>query len=171
MASPTDELCTRCGLCCDGTLFGDVELTDREADRLTLIGIEVEEQSRGAAMNQPCTALRGRRCSIYPHRPGSCRAFACRLLIRVERGTTSLARARAIVAGTLVRLDRVKALLGPGGTPRGRAPLDERCVEALDRARRDPARRAQAAALAAARSALRRRIRAEFLGEGSEPVL
>ena len=80
--SLTDTLCTRCGLCCDGSLFADVELagTD-EASALEVMGREIEEDDddRGLLL-QPCAALKGKRCSLYPHRPDCCRAFECRLL-------------------------------------------------------------------------------------------
>ena len=80
--SLTDTLCTRCGLCCDGSLFADVELAGRaEATRLEVMGLEIEDDdTAGGLLLLPCGALRGRLCSIYPHRPECCRTFECRLL-------------------------------------------------------------------------------------------
>ena len=41
----TDTLCTRCGLCCDGTLFGDVELRGPvEAAQVEALGLEELER-------------------------------------------------------------------------------------------------------------------------------
>jgi hypothetical protein len=38
--SLTDTLCTRCGLCCDGSLFADVELASGgEASALEVMGL------------------------------------------------------------------------------------------------------------------------------------
>ena len=38
-ASLTDTLCTKCGLCCDGTLFADVELSSSaEVTGLEILG-------------------------------------------------------------------------------------------------------------------------------------
>jgi uncharacterized protein len=86
----TDTLCTRCGLCCDGTLFAEVELAHRaEATRLEALGLEIESDDEAPLQVQPCTALKGRRCGIYPHRPGCCRTFECRLLQDVRCGAVS----------------------------------------------------------------------------------
>jgi hypothetical protein len=41
--SLTDALCTRCGFCCDGTLFADVELASKnETSALEGLGLDVE---------------------------------------------------------------------------------------------------------------------------------
>ena len=86
--SLTDTLCTRCGLCCDGSLFGDVELVGPgEATRLEIMGLEIDDnQADGDLLLQPCAALQGRRCGIYAHRPKCCRSFECRLLEDVRSG-------------------------------------------------------------------------------------
>ena len=58
----TDTLCTRCGLCCDGTLFGDVELTGRrEATRLELLGLDVDGDDADAELLAlPCAGSAAR---------------------------------------------------------------------------------------------------------------
>ena len=93
----TDTLCTRCGLCCDGSLFAEVELAGRaEVARLAILGLEVEDDAvDGAQLQQPCAALHGRRCEIYAHRPTCCRTFECRLLRDVRRGALGADRAAA----------------------------------------------------------------------------
>src|SRR5512144_1816695 len=87
--SLTDTLCTRCGLCCDGTLLTDVELAGRrEISRLEALGHESDgdDGAGRGVLPLPCQALEGRRCGIYPHRPECCRSFECRLLQEVRRG-------------------------------------------------------------------------------------
>src|SRR6058998_1228410 len=108
--SLTDTLCTRCGLCCDGSLFADVELSGRvEATGLEILGLEIEDDGAGGALlQQPCTALRGRRCSIYAHRPQCCRTFECRLLQEARRGDVSVERAGEQIEEALSRIGRVK---------------------------------------------------------------
>ena len=95
----TDILCTRCGLCCDGSLFADVELagTD-EAAGLEVMGLEIEDGDARALLVQPCRALKGTRCSVYEHRPGCCRTFECRLLQEVRRGAVSVEAALEKIA-------------------------------------------------------------------------
>ncbi len=88
-----ETLCRSCGLCCDGSLFGRVPLAPAELPgakkrRLHVLG-------GGRAFEQPCAALStlGTQCacSIYPDRPGACRAFTCRLYERLRRDGGSLA--------------------------------------------------------------------------------
>src|SRR5438445_3020392 len=112
--SLTDTLCTRCGLCCDGSLFADVELASSdEASALEVMGLEIEDDDEddGGLLLQPCAALKGKRCSIYPHRPDCCRTFECRLLQQVRRGAVSVERARQKIAEALKRVERVKELI------------------------------------------------------------
>ena len=91
-------LCVECGLCCDGTLFADVELKDtREAAALEAMGLEVDEEDGRELLIQPCRGLDGTRCTIYPHRPECCRTFECGLLMGVRRGQVSRAEAMTVI--------------------------------------------------------------------------
>ena len=108
-----DTLCTRCGLCCDGSLFADVELaSDDEATALEVMGLEIEDSDDddGGLLLQPCGALKGKRCSIYPYRPDCCQTFECRLLQGVKRGTVGVERASQRIAEALKRIKHVKEL-------------------------------------------------------------
>ena len=132
--SLTNTICTRCGLCCDGSLFADVELTGTaEATALEVMGLEIEdaEADDGALLLQPCAALKGKRCGIYLHRPECCRTFECRLLQEVRRGSVGIVVAKAKLAETLEQIERVKKLVRQLGQSNQRLPLKERCVEAL----------------------------------------
>jgi len=115
--SLTDTLCTQCGLCCDGSLFADVELAGRaEATRLEAMGLEIEDDlTSGAQLLQPCAALQGRRCSIYEHRPECCQTFECRLLQDVRRGAVGVERAKEQIAEARKRIGHVKHLLAQLG--------------------------------------------------------
>lgn len=170
-ASLTDTLCTRCGLCCDGSLFADVELVgEPEATRLEILGLEVEDgDESGGLLVQPCAALRGRRCGIYAHRPKCCRTFECRLLQDVRRGTVPVERAAEHVAEALSRIRRVHGLLAQLGQRHVRLPLRERCAEALAGeagANQEVSRKR--AELEAAMSAVERLMRRTFLGTGAK---
>src|SRR5262252_11217599 len=98
--SLTDTLCTSCGLCCDGTLFADVELAGRaEVARIEIMGMAIEDEGRSSGLlSQPCAALRGTRCGIYSHRPKCCRVFECHLLQSAERGAIKVERALEQIA-------------------------------------------------------------------------
>jgi uncharacterized protein len=89
-----DILCTRCGLCCDGTLLDDAELSgEAEADRLEILGIETEDDDV-PVLPFPCAALAGTSCRIYRYRPGVCRTFECKLLQDTKAGILSLDQAK-----------------------------------------------------------------------------
>jgi len=167
--SLTNTLCTRCGLCCDGSLFADVELANAaEASALEVMGLEIEDadEDDGGLLVQPCGALRGKRCSVYPHRPDCCRTFACRLLQEVERGIVGVERAKEKIAEALNRIERVKELAGQLGTGNERLPLKERCMEALalSEASAIPAMNRKRAELEAAMTSVERLIQTTFLG-------
>ncbi|HEY2953948.1 MAG TPA: YkgJ family cysteine cluster protein [Candidatus Eisenbacteria bacterium] len=165
--SLTDTLCTRCGLCCDGSLFADVELAGRaEATRLEVMGLEIDDDTDAALLVLPCRALRGRLCSIYPHRPECCRTFECRLLQDVRRGAVSVERAGERIAETLEQIGRVRELLVQLGQGDARLPLRESCAEALakDEAS-DPEVNRKRAELEAAMSAVEELVQKTFLAE------
>jgi len=170
MPSLTDTLCTQCGLCCDGSLFADVELAGRsEATRLEILGLEIEDgDSGGALLVQPCAALQGRRCGIYEHRPRCCRTFECRLLQDVRRGAVGVEQALEHITAALKAIARAEALLVQLGRPERNLPLQERCDEVLaetiggglDQSR-------ERAELTAVISEVRRMMRRTFLGAGT----
>ena len=106
----TDELCTNCGLCCDGSLLDDVELkNEQEALGLELMGLKIDTDD-APALALPCTALNGKRCSIYEHRPNTCRRFECKLLQRTKRGEISVANAKITITKTLKQSAAVKMI-------------------------------------------------------------
>jgi len=163
----TDALCTRCGLCCDGTLFGDVELTGRrEATRLEGLGLDVDADDADVELLAlPCAGLRGRRCGVYPHRPQCCRTFECRLLQEARRGEISVEGALRRIDDAVAQVRQVTTrLAGLERRPRLRLPLAERVADALQTEPGAPATRARRQrALAAAMAALTRTIRTTFL--------
>ncbi|MGA0437617.1 MAG: YkgJ family cysteine cluster protein [Limisphaerales bacterium] len=83
------ELCTRCGMCCDGTLFASVALDETEKSRL---GREL--------LPQRCVFLNGGCCQIYAQRPSRCQVFQCQLLEDMHASTESHQNALQIVADT-----------------------------------------------------------------------
>jgi Fe-S-cluster containining protein len=130
----TDALCTRCGLCCDGSLFADVELANTdEAETCEIMGLEIEDADArdGPLLLQPCRALKGTRCSIYAHRPDCCRTFECRLLQEVGQGKVGVEQAQAKIAETLRRIEQLNQQIGQLGRRKVRLPLRERYAEAL----------------------------------------
>jgi len=151
-------------------LFDDVELASSdEASALEVMGMEIEDadENDGGLLLQPCRALRGKRCSIYPYRPGCCRTFECRLLQEVKRGTVEVERAKEKIAEALKRIEHVKNLAYQLGQGDEHLPLKERCVEALENsedAATDPEMNQKRAELQAAMTAVETLIQETFLG-------
>jgi len=131
--SLTEALCTRCGLCCDGSLFADVELAGRdEAAALEVMGLRLDEDDPDQELLlQPCAALRGTTCRIYPHRPECCRTFACRLLQKAQAGRVSAAQAQAQIVAVLRLKARIDELIGELWGRKSRLPWKERAAAAL----------------------------------------
>lgn len=123
----SSDLCRRCGLCCDGTLFSHVPLEHAEVDAARRHGLEVVRLAGGApALRQCCPALHARQCSVYGARPQGCRRYGCRLLGALTRQTVSLEQALAVV-------EQAHALLA--AVERGLEPDADRFSSVLERAR------------------------------------
>src|ERR1035441_8546815 len=88
MIKSVDQLCPNCGLCCDSTLFADVELrAGDDPQRLAKLGLTIEKKGKNKlAFAQPCACFDGKLCGIYHDRPKRCRLFECGLLKRVDAG-------------------------------------------------------------------------------------
>lgn len=90
-------LCLSCGLCCDGTIFDVVPLTERERVVVTRLGLPVIMRASGPAMPQPCEALDGLACQVYVSRPAPCRAFHCALYGAVGADEVDLSEALGVI--------------------------------------------------------------------------
>lgn len=79
----SSSLCLSCGLCCDGTLIGFVQLDNDELPALRKVK-QFEEASNHGFFLQPCSEYCDG-CTIYEHRPKQCGLFKCGLLKSVEQ--------------------------------------------------------------------------------------
>ena len=109
-----ENLCLSCGLCCNGVIFGNVQLQplDNPA-RLQSLGLPLTARADRAALKfpQPCAAHDGCRCRIYAERPIYCREFDCLLLKNVQASRLSSKAARRIIDLARARAERVRRLL------------------------------------------------------------
>ena len=81
--SDSSNICLSCGLCCDGTVIGFVQVDADELPALREIKIMEEDEGK-AIFLQPCELLCDG-CTIYEHRPKQCALFKCGLLTSVEQ--------------------------------------------------------------------------------------
>jgi hypothetical protein len=108
------DLCQRCGLCCDGTLFTHVSLQPVEVDAARRNALDVVELVDGSpALRQRCTALEGRRCACYLERPDGCRRYRCRLLSALAGQELSFGEALSVVEQAHALLAALERGLAP----------------------------------------------------------
>lgn len=77
------NICLSCGLCCDGTLIGHVQLNREEIPSLKGL-MDIEDENGNGFFLQPCSNYCDG-CTIYSDRPKQCASFNCELLNSVEQ--------------------------------------------------------------------------------------
>jgi len=128
-----EELCPKCGLCCDSTLFADVELQrGDDPKKLAALGVPLMQKTRTKlAFPQPCSCFDGRLCQIYADRPQRCRAFDCGLLKRVNAGELTVPAALKQITAARRQANKVRTLLQTLGQRDTTQPLTHRYQEAM----------------------------------------
>jgi len=112
-----DTLCLHCGLCCDGTLFRDVELQPGDdADKLRAFGLPLRSRRGQEADHlkfpQPCSALcSDLKCRVYADRPARCRQFECAVFQAVASGEVEPPAALKTIRQTRQMAEKVRRLL------------------------------------------------------------
>jgi Fe-S-cluster containining protein len=126
------QLCPKCGLCCNGILFADVELRKGDdAEHLAELGLSLEKKRRHRAFAQPCICFDGRLCRIYDERPKRCRTFECGLLKRVQAGELDADAALKTIAQAKRQVEKVCVLLRRMGSDDERLALSQRYAQAM----------------------------------------
>ena len=83
-----------------------------EPKKLEALGLFLTKSpSEPKRFSQPCAALYGCRCRIYPDRPTYCRKFTCLLLKRLKAREISLTEAKNIVKAAREKSAAVLVLL------------------------------------------------------------
>lgn len=100
--TPSD-LCVACGMCCDGTMFGNVVAHEHEMEQMISLGAgtKYNEEENKHFFLQPCPAHVNGSCSIYETRPKTCSSYKCHLLKRVLRNENTPEQA-------LVKVNRMR---------------------------------------------------------------
>lgn len=126
-----ETLCLACGLCCDGTLFDNVQLKPGDdAKKLKSLGLPVEvtrAQTPITLFRQPCAGLcADRTCRVYADRPSQCRRFECGVFKDAQAGRITFAVALRLVKRARRQADNVRRLLGKLGDTDEHRSLSER---------------------------------------------
>lgn len=135
MESTIDQLCLKCGLCCNGVLFRDVELLPQDdAAPLIEAGLKVRQGKTKAVFPQPCAALcENLKCRVYADRPSRCRSFNCAQLQGVEAGALDVSQALKTIAKARRLADRVQRLLRLTGDADVHLPVAKRFLRTTRR--------------------------------------
>ena len=129
-----DQLCPKCGLCCNGVLFADVELRKGDdAHRLAELGLSLVKKGRHQAFAQPCACFDGELCRIYNESPKRCRTFECGLLKRVQAGELDADAALKTIARAKRQVEKVYELLRGTDSDDKRLALSQRYAQAMSR--------------------------------------
>ncbi|HVU07749.1 MAG TPA: YkgJ family cysteine cluster protein [Verrucomicrobiae bacterium] len=128
-----EQLCPNCGLCCDSTLFADVEL--RKGDnpkQLIKSGLSLKKKGQGKlAFAQPCACFDGKLCRIYADRPKRCRTFECGLLKKVSANELSAHAALEKISAAKLKAEIVRELLRELGNKDEQIALTHRYADAM----------------------------------------
>jgi hypothetical protein len=126
------QLCPKCGLCCNGVLFADVELRKGDdSEHLGELGLSLEKKGRHRAFAQPCACFDGRLCRIYDERPKRCRTFECGLLKRVQAGELDASAALKTIAQATRQVEIVCKILCCAESDDDRLALSQRYERAM----------------------------------------
>ena len=132
ISDAVQSLCPECGFCCNGVLFGDVELRASDKPRsLAKLGLTLFEKGRKLAFRQPCRCFDGKWCRIYEQRPANCGAFECGLLKRVAAGEITVNAAHKTISRAKAEVKHVEALLRVLGETDENLELMERYARAM----------------------------------------
>ena len=126
-----EQLCLACGLCCDGTLFDNVQLgSGDDAKKLKALGLPItvtRTRIPVAQFRQPCVALcADRTCRLYAARPGQCRTFECGVFKDAQAGRITFAAALRWVKQARRKADNLRRLLRQLGDTDEHRPLGDR---------------------------------------------
>ena len=99
-------------MCCDGTLYLYVTLTDDELPRLRKYEkLALTTKHEQPTFAEPCVLRGPAGCSAYEDRPDVCRRYLCELLCDVERDELTVDEALRIVEESRARVEIVKELV------------------------------------------------------------
>ncbi len=173
-----EQLCLACGLCCDGTLFGHVQLRpDDDAQKLKALGLPVavsRAKPPVAYFLQTCAALCADcTCRVYPDRPLQCRTFECGVFKAAQDGRLEFSAALRLVKRARRRANQVRELLRALGDTDEQRALGERfrrTQQHLETGNADPAAAETFAELSQAMHALNVLTHEKFYTNADTPV-
>ncbi len=107
------NICTQCGMCCDGTLFQTANLKDEPDQNLAQdLGLSTVHTTEGKRFfKQPCHHF-NHCCTIYDQtRPHVCGSYFCKPLKKFKKGAISFEEAQRIIQAALSLRAEIQTLI------------------------------------------------------------
>lgn len=93
-STPSQQLCVRCGLCCQGVWFTNISSNAEEVEPGKAAGFVPIVENGNHFFRQPCSFHVNGCCSAYGQwRPAACVTYKCGLLGKLEDGSIEFAQA------------------------------------------------------------------------------
>lgn len=117
------DICIKCGVCCDGTAFGQIVLEDTDLSEVSL-EMNLMEAEGKRILQQPCPAHINNTCTIYSHRPSICGDYQCKLLKEYENEEVSESDAHEAIDTLKSVKSEIEAYLMAAGVKNGQGADD-----------------------------------------------
>lgn len=99
-------------MCCNGTLFNYVTLTDDEVPALEKYPqVQIKVRNHQPTFDEACVLHTGTGCSVYEIRPDTCRRYICEVVRDVRDGRLGETEAVAVIATGRALVDEMKSLI------------------------------------------------------------
>lgn len=124
-ATKYSDICIKCGICCDGTAFDNVNV--ETTDLNTATEGKVSKGMKGQLqIKHPCTAHSNNICTIYSQRPAMCRTYECKLLKLFKLGKVTENTAYEVIDNARSAANEINSLLENAGIPKNNRSIQER---------------------------------------------
>jgi Fe-S-cluster containining protein len=120
-----DSICIGCGMCCDGTLYGNTRVKEQDEAAVAAVNLNVVEVNGKRVFLQPCPHFSCGKCGIYEQRPPVCQGYRCNLLKSLDEGRVTEAEAREKIARAKEFINAVRRMKNDAITPGQRVELSK----------------------------------------------
>lgn len=125
------DLCTRCGVCCDGTFFEEAMIQPSDLNPVTE-KLDLLRKDGKIKIKLPCSHHVNYRCTIYEHRPSVCRAYECKLLKECKEGKVEEGDALRVIDKLKSAVEELDEILEKAGIPKQKRGVFKR-MQALEK--------------------------------------
>ncbi|MEN9800517.1 MAG: hypothetical protein RL653_4214 [Pseudomonadota bacterium] len=106
---PLSDLCSECGLCCNGTLYSYVTLVPDDMPRLEkYTQLRFIERNHQQTFDEGCVLHTGTGCGAYDDRPDTCRRYSCGVLRAVAADELTEHEALQVIREARALVENVK---------------------------------------------------------------